>query len=254
MADEAGTANGTKRAGRVTTLNSRRLTGAVIKRVARALELPTAAALEDIRQMIDGKLSEQGRDPRDVQVIQTEVEAETDTDTDAVGGVAIELRDSTGPFLTIDPDAETELDGDGGRETPRPTSPAAGIPREEHLPRDDPRVVDLQKQILELQERNASLTDEVSKLKTEIQGGKQKYRELWRLNCEQLREWDDMLVEKDAVIERLTSRVTTLEGSGGAEPASHIVIRSHPSGFKPVERTPPASSSSPTELGPVRRG
>ena len=86
MADEAGTANGTKRAGRVTTLNSRRLTGAVIKRVARALELPTAAALEDIRQMIDGKLSEQGRDPRDVQVIQTEVEAEADTDTDAVGG------------------------------------------------------------------------------------------------------------------------------------------------------------------------
>ena len=254
MADEAGTASGTKRAGRVTTLNSRRLTGAVIKRVARALELPTAAALEDIRQMIDGKLSEQGRDPRDVQVIQTEVEAEADTDTDAVGGVAIELRDSTGPFLTIDPDAETELDGDGGRETPRPTSPAAGIPTEEHLPRDDPRVVDLQKQILELQERNASLTDEVSKLKREIQGGKQKYRELWRLNCEQLREWDDMLVEKDAVIERLTSRVTTLEGSGGAEPASHIVIRSHPSGFKPVERTPPASSSSPTEPGPVRRG
>ena len=254
MADEAGTANGTKRAGRVTTLNSRRLTGAVIKRVARALELPTAAALEDIRQMIDGKLSEQGRDPRDVQVIQTEVEAEADTDTDAVGGVAIELRDSTGPFLTIDPDAETELDGDGGRETPRPTSPAAGIPTEEHLPRDDPRVVDLQKQILELQERNASLTDEVSKLKREIQRGKQKYRELWRLNCEQLQEWDDMLVEKDAVIERLTSRVTTLEGSGGAEPASHIVIRSHPAGFKPVERTPPASSSSPTEPGPVRRG
>ena len=63
-----------------------------------------------------------------------------------------------------------------------------------------------------------------------------------------------MLVEKDAVIERLTSRDTTFEGSGEADPASHVVIRSHPPIFKPVERTPPASSSSPKEPRPVRRG
>ena len=44
------------------------LIGAVVKHVARAL----AAGLEDICQMISGTLSKQGRDPKDVQVVQAE--------------------------------------------------------------------------------------------------------------------------------------------------------------------------------------
>ena len=50
----------THAAGQVLTLNSRRLTATEMKRVAKALELLTSAVLEDLRQMIDGKLSEQG--------------------------------------------------------------------------------------------------------------------------------------------------------------------------------------------------
>ena len=57
-------------------LNSWQHTGAVIKCIARALELPTTAALENTHQMINGKLSETSKDPMDVQVVQTETEME----------------------------------------------------------------------------------------------------------------------------------------------------------------------------------
>ena len=68
-------------AGRVLPLNSRRLMAAIIKRIARALELLESAALEDVRQMVDGRLTERGEEPKSMQV------ALIDTDV----GVVIEL-------------------------------------------------------------------------------------------------------------------------------------------------------------------
>ena len=119
MAENVRTASGTTRAGRVTTLNSRRLVGAVINRVARALGLPTAAGLEDLRQMVDGKLSEIGKDPMDVQVVQREAEMETETETETdVGRIArtvIEVHDAAGLFFLVEPYAEMEQDEEHGR-------------------------------------------------------------------------------------------------------------------------------------------
>ena len=101
MADEASiVATEKTRAGRVLPLNSRRLTAVIVKRIAKALELPDSAALDDLRQMVDGKLSEQGEEPRSVQVALIDTER----------GVVIELRNEDGVFLTVaqdpDPDAE----------------------------------------------------------------------------------------------------------------------------------------------------
>ena len=44
-------------------LNSKRLTAAHLKRLVRALDVPTTAAGDEIRQMVEGKLSEAGREP-----------------------------------------------------------------------------------------------------------------------------------------------------------------------------------------------
>ena len=52
------------------------LTAVPLQRIARGLELPTTAALEELRQMVEGKLENDGEDPMDVQV----VFAETDED------------------------------------------------------------------------------------------------------------------------------------------------------------------------------
>ena len=49
-------------------LNSRRLTATHLHRLAAELELPTEASADELRQMIDGKLTETGRDVMNVQL------------------------------------------------------------------------------------------------------------------------------------------------------------------------------------------
>ena len=51
--------------GRPMPLNSRRVTGPILRSVAAKLGLPTRASAEE---MIDGRLEELGREPRDVLV------------------------------------------------------------------------------------------------------------------------------------------------------------------------------------------
>ena len=63
--------------GRPLPLNSKRLTAAHVQQLARTLGLPTTASPDDIRQMIDGKLAEIGRETPNVQVVvQHEVEGD----------------------------------------------------------------------------------------------------------------------------------------------------------------------------------
>ena len=106
MAHEPRTVTGTTSAGRLLTLNSRRLMSAMLKRVARSLGLPTSAAPDDLRQLIDDALLECGEDPKSVQIAHL----------DAPEGVALELSNSDGCFLAIPPEVDTEDGVDGGTE------------------------------------------------------------------------------------------------------------------------------------------
>ncbi len=55
--------------GRTFALNSRRLGAAYVKEIAKGMGLPTKAAGDELRQLIEGHLSEEGREPPNVQVI-----------------------------------------------------------------------------------------------------------------------------------------------------------------------------------------
>ena len=76
-----------------------------LKRIAQALELPTTSSSDEIRTLVDGKLTELGREPRNTQV---QVQA---------SGM-IELVDAEGVFLQIEeelpplPLSSVESDGD----------------------------------------------------------------------------------------------------------------------------------------------
>ena len=50
-------------------LNSRRLTGAYLRFVAKAIDLPMSGSVDETRAMISGKLEQMGRDPRNVQIV-----------------------------------------------------------------------------------------------------------------------------------------------------------------------------------------
>lgn len=50
-------------------LNSKRLTKKLMKQLAVALEVPTSATPDDLRQLISGRLEEMEREPMNVQVL-----------------------------------------------------------------------------------------------------------------------------------------------------------------------------------------
>ena len=67
-------------------LNSRRMTPSQLRAVAEELGLPTSATGEDLAQMVSGKLEEEGRDPKNAQVV--------------VSDDQLQLEDERGLFLT----------------------------------------------------------------------------------------------------------------------------------------------------------
>ena len=76
-------------------LNSRRVTRPVLGSLAAELGLPTTASNEDLRQMIDGKLADMGRQPRDVLVV-----VERDTAEDE-GPARVRLHDGEGSLWIV---------------------------------------------------------------------------------------------------------------------------------------------------------
>jgi len=88
--------------GKALPLNSKRLTTAQLQRIVRGLKVHTTARGDELRQMVDGRLTEMGKQPRNVQVIISWVER-------------LSLRDDNGVFLEVDP--EESVDSPGGGES-----------------------------------------------------------------------------------------------------------------------------------------
>ena len=72
-------------------LNSRRLKAEQLRRLAAALEVPTAASADELRQMIDGKLTGEGKVTQNIQVVFE------GTDLTSM----FSLEDEEGTFLTV---------------------------------------------------------------------------------------------------------------------------------------------------------
>ena len=84
------------------------------------MDVPTTAAGDEVRQMIEGKLAEEGREPRNVQVIL----GTTPLD-------AFVLQDADGTFLTVETEEEApseESEGSDG-ESEDPDGEVQGLRR-----------------------------------------------------------------------------------------------------------------------------
>ena len=172
--------------GRPLPLNSKKLTGALLKQLARGLDIPTGASGDELRQLIDGKLGDMGHDPRNTQALLQEAE----------NGVSVSLQDVDGVFLTVEP-LNVELPGP--RDTPE--DPVEGTEE----------VNTLREALHEAEERQAIMELEVAKLKEQLENEKERYRKLWSLNCTQLAEFDGALSAKDEEVEQLKARLARSE-------------------------------------------
>ena len=199
-------------------LNSKRLLAAHVRQLARTLELPTTASANEIRQMIDGKLTEMGREPPNVQVV---VQRE-------LGGTLrarLYLQDESGVFMESEPAPEPHSHGNA-EESDEELSDQGEEPEE---------VGALKRALKRATEENAMLAAEVSELKGGLQKQKDRVKELWKLNCEQLAEHDSMITAKDEEIASLRARLEGLvvEGHspGGRSPSTRgrpLVPLDHP--------------------------
>ena len=229
--------------GRVLPLNSRRLVAEYVKAIAMNMGLPTRASTDEVRQMVEGKLSENGHEPHNVQVVIQEPEEGTESEH----LVHLFLVDEAGVFKEIETEREHVR-----REATDSSATAAHAPLGAEGPgertsepeeREEEELDELQQKTAELEAVTHQLSGAVAKighLKRELQHEKERYRQLWRMNCAKLVENDAALAAKDdeiAALQRELSRsrgvsrttptITGGDATGTADPAPRPGIGTH---------------------------
>ena len=198
----------TQPCGRPLPLNSKRLKAVHVRQIARAMGVPTEAATDEIRQMIEGKLAESEREPRNVQVVVIGESSEE---------ASLALCDENGEFLQAEP--EEQDDGP-------PALIPGSDPEEEEEERDE--IEYLRAALQAATTENESLKSQVNSLDDVVKKEKARAKEMWRANCEYLAEHDELIAAKDAEIELLKGRLATAEQQRQEQTPSEL---SHP----PVE-------------------
>lgn len=229
-------------------LNSRRLTGPYLKAIARAIGLPSSGAPDETRVMIDGKLAEMGRDPRNVQVIVTR---------DTHGRETLALRDVDGEFVDVgaleEEGVRTSDDGGGeGEESDSTTSERSSPHAVDALDNLREQNEALSASNVELEAQVSSLKEEVSEVRDNLKKETERVGEMWKMNCAQVAGFDEAITAKDNEIECLKARISELEASLGRRPLGPALVPTTVSPVQSIEPTAlPGSLHAST---PVRRG
>ena len=135
------------RAVRPLPLNSKRLNAVYLSAIARAMEIPTKGSVAETRQMVEGKLENQGREPTNVQVV-----IEEDED----GVECVSLTDVSGVFLGPEAihNARGSEDGESGSQTQEE--------QEESEAEDRSDTLHLERELAEIRTRSQELEAKVS--------------------------------------------------------------------------------------------
>ena len=166
-------ASGGQRAQLPIPLNSRRLSTTHLKRLATALEVPITATGDEVRQMIEGRLIAQGREPRNVQVV-----------LGATPSDAFHLQDVEGRFLTVEEELEE-------------------TPEEQVSPLREPEQENSEGELQSLRTELETAKTENLELRQQLDQERSRLRELWRTNCQCLAEYDELMAQQEAEIKRL---------------------------------------------------
>ena len=172
-------------ASRPLPFNSKKITGAMMKQLARGLEIPATGGGAELRLLVEGKLVKLGREPRNIQLSVVTRE----------NGVTLSLQDADSVFLTVDPipvELRTESDHEEGGDGDEVTEDG---------------ITELREALAASREAQEAKDAEITRLKAQLAAEKTKYRSLWEINCAQLAEFDSTVSEKDDEIHNLRSQL-----------------------------------------------
>ena len=163
-------------------LNSRKLTTPLLKQLAKGLGLSTTASLEENRQLIGGKLEEMDREPKRTQAI---VEK---------GTAGMKVTEEDGVFMEVEPE-----------------EPVEGEEEESGDEEEDSEPDELRQELKEATKANEALQQEVIKLGQKLERERAKSKELWKMNCAQLSEFDSTPEKKDGEIAKLKRQLAAVK-------------------------------------------
>jgi len=127
-----------------------------LSRIAEKLELPTKGSTEDTRQIIERKLLEMGREPRNIQI---ELEFREEEEF-------LLLRDADGVFVEVEPHVQELSKSGSGSESGE----------------GEPETVAETTVEVETLSQNEALLSESKCLQDELKREKERVREIWKMN------------------------------------------------------------------------
>ena len=182
--------------GRVLPLNSKRLTAHHLRWHSEALGLPTTGSTDQMRQLIEGKLrSEYGRETGHVQVVVKEC---------SVIEATLALVDEGEQFLVTDHQTrpgDEELKS-VSEENAALKDKLAGVQVE--LAQEQETVEALREELAKCKEQESGdLASEVESLKLQVREQEKKSKHMWRLQCMQAQEQEDLIARQQREIQHL---------------------------------------------------
>ena len=149
-------------------LNSTRITAGQLRSLGTALGVPVSGNVSDLRLMIEGQITEGGRDPRNVQVLLPR----------STEDVSVSLRDYEGIFLTVTPGIESERrdDSDSPRE-PFLSDPVEDTPADELQAIRSERDA-LREEMRTMVEEKTAFQEQVHSLTQEVEASKARAKEI----------------------------------------------------------------------------
>ena len=198
--------------GKLLPLNSRRLTTVQLKKIAEGLKLPTVGSADEIRQLIEGKL-EEGHDVHNVQVV-----------VDEATTVNVTLVDEEGVFLEVEPFQKEVKESSESEETLQKLAEAEqkGFELQRELDETRELLVKEQERTAQLTEElssapdTATATAEITELQAKLKAAQEKAKQVWRLNCTQSREQEELLADQ---IAKLDAKIRRLKAAPRVSPA-----------------------------------
>ena len=154
-----------------------------------ALGLTSSGSIDDLRLVIEGKISELDHEPCNVQVLFEEHTSDT----------AFELWDESGGFLTVPSAAREPSPVEESHERTERESESSEVEPDE--------LASLRESVAAITTERDALRNELEAVRQELDLKKARIKELWRMNCGQLSEYDSLIVSKDEEISRLTAQL-----------------------------------------------
>ena len=159
--------------------------------------MPTSGSVGDLRLIIEGKITDLGRDPRNIQGL---LSKDKDDRT-------LRLSDHKGVFLTVNPESEGEHSGSVEESRDHKSSESSEPTEANELEIIRNERDELQATVHTLTQEKADLQEQLQALQQALEANRTRVKDIWKISCEQVEKFKETSTAKDREIAGLKLRL-----------------------------------------------